>query len=198
MKRVLAASVVGAIAMFVWMFLAHMVLPLGTVGVQEIPNEAPVLSALSTSIGGQSGLYLYPGMALGPNPTMKQMRENMPAYEKKLATSPSGILIYHPAGRPGLNPAMLGLEFGKEFVMTLLALVLLSMTRLESYGSKVGFVAVVGLIAAMSTNISYFVFYGFPGSYTTAYIFTELMGFLAAGLAGAAVLGRGNKIAAAV
>ncbi len=189
--RVLLAAIVGAVAMFIWMFLAHMVLPLGTIGVQQIPNEEPILSALTTSIGGQRGLYLFPGMGTGPNPTMKEMREAMPAYEKKLASSPSGLLMYHPAGtRAGLNPGMLGLEFGKEFVMTLLALALLSLTRLDSYGAKVGFVTVVGVIAAMSTNISYFVFYGFPGNYTAAYMFTEAMGFLAAGLAGAALLRR--------
>ena len=197
MTRTLLASIVGAVAMFIWMFLAHMVFPLGTVGVQEIPNEAALLSALNTSIGSGNGLYIYPGLGLGPHPTMKQMRDNMPALEKKLATSPSGLLIYHPPGRPGLNPAMLGLEFGKEFVMTLLAFALLSTTRLGSYGAKVGFVALVGLIAAMSTNISYFVFYGFPGSYTVAYIFSEFMGFLAAGLAGAAVIGRGRSASAA-
>lgn len=197
MKRILLAAVLGAVAMFTWTSIAHMVLPLGSVGVREIPNEAPVLSALSASMGGESGLYLYPGMGLGPKPSMKDMRENMPAYEKKLASSPSGLLVYHPAGRPGLNPAMLGLEFGKEFAMTLLALALLAMTRLTSYGSKVGFVAVVGLIAAMGTNISYFVFYGFPGSYTAAYMFTEFIGFVAAGLAGVAVMGRANAKSAA-
>ncbi len=190
MKRVLLAAILGAIAMFAWTSIAHMVLPLGTIGVQEIPNEGPVLSAMSASLGAQHGLYLYPGMGVGPSPTMKERRDAMPAYQKKLAGSPSGLLIYHPAGQPGMTGAMLGIEFGKEFVMTLLALALLSLTRLTSYGSKVGFVALVGLVAALSTNVSYFAFYGFPGNYTLAYIFTEFMGFVAAGLAGAALMGK--------
>ena len=38
-KRVLIAGVLGGIAMFLWSSIAHMVLPLGMTGIQEIPNE---------------------------------------------------------------------------------------------------------------------------------------------------------------
>src|SRR5579872_2348251 len=72
MKKVLLAGLLGAIAMFVWTFLAHQILPLGEAGVKEIPNEAPVLSAMRSSIGNASGFYLFPGMGLGPNATSQQ------------------------------------------------------------------------------------------------------------------------------
>ena len=197
MKRILIAGVLGAIAMFAWTSIAHMILPLGTIGIKELPNEAPALSALNASAGAADGMYMYPGMGLGNNPSMQQMRDAMPAYEKKRATSPSGILIYHPPGRTDPMGPMLGIEFGKELGMTLLAAALLAMTRLETYGSKVGFFAVVGLIAVMATNVSYWNWYGFPTSYTVAYMFTDLMGFVAAGLAAAAVMGKGRAQAAA-
>jgi hypothetical protein len=61
MKRVLFASLHGGIAMFVWAFVAHEVLPLGEAGVREIPNEAPVLSAMRSSIGDASGFYIFSG-----------------------------------------------------------------------------------------------------------------------------------------
>ena len=195
--RILLAAIVGAVAMFAWTSIAHMVLPLGATGVQQIPNEGPVLTSLNGAIGSQHGLYMYPSLGVPPNASMKDMRDAMPAYEKKLATMPSGMLIYHPPGQTGMTGAMLGLEFGKEFVITLLALVLLSMTRLGSYGAKVGFVSVVGLVAAIATNVSYFVWYGFPGNYTLAYMFVEFMGFVAAGLAGAALMRTSNAAAAA-
>jgi hypothetical protein len=197
MKRVFLAGILGAIAMFAWTSVSHMVLPLGTTGVSQIPNEAPILSAMNASIGTQHGLYIYPALGVPANASMKEMRDAMPAYQQKLATMPSGLIIYHPPGQTGMTGAMLGLEFGKEFVITLSALALLSMTRLSSYGAKVGFMAVVGVIAAMATNVSYFVWYGFPGNYTLAYMFVEWMGFVAAGLAGAAVMRRANANAAA-
>lgn len=197
MKRVLLASILGAVAMFAWTSIAHMVLPLGATGVSQIPNETPVLSAMNASIGTQHGLYMYPALGVPPNASMKEMRDAMPAYQQKLATMPSGLIIYHPPGQTGMTGAMLGLEFGKEFVITLLALALLSMTRLSTYGAKIGFVAMVGVIAAMATNVSYFVWYGFPGNYTLAYMFVEFMGFVAAGLAGAAVMKQASANAAA-
>lgn len=197
MKRIFLAGLLGAAAMFVWMSISHMVLPLGTVGIKELPNEAPALSALYSSAGTSDGLYMFPGMGLGPNPTMEQTRAAMPAYQEKMKANPSGILIYHAPGRVDAMGPMLAIEFGKELGMTLLAAALLAMTRLESYGAKVGFFAVVGIIACMNTNVSYWNWYGFPTNYTGAYMFTEFMGFVAAGLAAAAVMKKGAATGAA-
>ena len=84
MKRVLLASILGAIAMFAWTSIAHMVLPLGATGVSQIPNETPVLSAMNASIGTQHGLYMYPALGVPPNASMKEMRDAMPAYQQKI------------------------------------------------------------------------------------------------------------------
>jgi hypothetical protein len=189
-KRVLLAGILGGIAMFAWSSIAHMVLPLGMTGVSEIPNENAVLSAMQTSLGGRSGLYLFPGMGLGPNPTMKDVNAAMPQYEKKLASNSHGLLIYHPPGGKAMEPRQLLTEFATEVVEALLSAWLLSRTRLASYAARVGFVFVVGLTAAISTNISYWNWYGFPGSYTAAYVSMQIVGFLVAGLVAAAVLKR--------
>jgi hypothetical protein len=118
------------------------------------------------------------------------MRDAMLEHAKTLATSPSGLLIYHPAGAGGMTGRQLGTEFANEIVEVLLAFLLLSLTRLTSYASRVGFIVVVGVIAAMPTNVSYWVWYGFPGSYTAAYTAVQIIGFTVAGLVGAAVLAR--------
>jgi len=187
-RRILLAGILGGIAMFAWSFVAHMILPLGMTGVSEIPNEAPVLSALQSSIGGSSGLYMFPGMGLGPNPSMKDVNAAMPQYEKKLAGNPNGILIYHPPGGKAMEPRQLIREFLTEFVEALLAAWLLVRTRLATYASRVGFVLVVGLVAAITTNIPYWNWYGFPTNYTLAYMLIEVVGYLVAGLVAAAVL----------
>ena len=54
--RILLAGVLGGIAMFVWTSIAHMALPLGEAGINEIPNESVVLSAMQSSIGEKTGL----------------------------------------------------------------------------------------------------------------------------------------------
>jgi hypothetical protein len=196
-KRILLAGVLAGLAMYMWTFVAHMVLPMGTVGIREIPNESAVLNGINSSIGTTDGLYMFPGMGLGPNPSMKQMRDAMPAYEQKLKTMPSGIMIYHPPGRPSMTGGQLGTEFVNEMIEAMLAVFLLSLTRLGSYGKRVAFMAIIGLVASMPTNVSYWNWYGFPGNYTVSYMAIQIIGFAVAGLVGAAVLGRGSAKALA-
>jgi len=99
-------------------------------------------------------------------------------------------------GGNGITLSRLAFEFLIEFLETLLAVILLGMTRLQTYGSRVGFVTLAGLLAVLGTNLSYWNWYGFPGDYTAAYMTTQLAGFFVAGLVVAALLRR-NATAAA-
>ena len=84
----------------------------------------------------------------------------------------------------------LGVEFGTEFLESLLVVLLLVCTQLHTFGARLGFVIVAGVLAAIATNISYWNWYGFPTVYTAAYIFTQVVGFFFAGIAIALVLKR--------
>ena len=189
MKRIFLAGLLGGIALFIWTSLAHMVLPLGEAGIGEIPNEAAVLDAMEKNIGQQSSLYIFPGFGLGPDATHEQKSNSMKHMGENLARHPSGILMYHPAGtRPLVMGRYLSIEFLTEFIEVLLALLLLSKTRLTTFGGRVGFIFGAGLLAAIATNISYWNWYGFPAVYTAAYVVTQLVGFLCAGLVAGLVL----------
>jgi hypothetical protein len=191
-KRILLAGILGGIAMFLWSFVAHDVLPLGTAGISEMPNEAAVLGSMNASLGQSSGLYIFPGFGLGSNATRQQKASAMKDYEKKLASNPSGILIYHPAGGSSLTPARLGTEFVTELIEAFLLVFLLAQTRLVSFGSRVGFVAVAGLLAAIATNIPYWNWYGFPLTYTLSSITMQFVSFLMVGIVAAAILKQGT------
>jgi len=188
MKRVLLAGLLGGIAMFVWSSLAHDVLPLGQVGVQEIPNEQAVLAAMQTSMGGGSGFYFYPGIGLGPNATGDQKRAAMQQYQQKLNANPSGILIYHPAGARALTAGQLITEFITELVEAILVVFLLAQTRINSFAGRVGFVTIAGILAAIVTNIPYWNWYGFPANYTAAYMSIVIIAFLITGIVAAALI----------
>jgi hypothetical protein len=187
-KRILLAGILGGVAMFVWASLAHMVLPLGQTGIEEIPNEASVLSAMHSSLGGKSGMYMFPGMELGASPTREQQHVAMEHYGENLAGNPSGLLIYHPPGAKALTPGQLITEFLTEVVEALIAVFLLAQTRLTSFGSRVGFVTLAGVLAAVTTNISYWNWYGFPGSYTAAYMSIEIVGYVIIGIVAALIM----------
>ena len=187
--RILLAGVLGAIAMFIWSAIAHMALPLGHAGIHNgFPGEEKVLAALQSGLGDKAGLYLFPGSGAGDNPTHEQEKEAFAHYPEKLAANPSGLFMYHPAGsRPMTMGKWLTVEFLKQLLVSILAVVLLAQTRISTYGGRVGFFFVLGLVAGITTNVSYWNWYGFPGAYTVPYMTIEIVGFLFAGFAAALV-----------
>jgi len=111
----------------------------------------------------------------------------------KLKTSPSGLLIYHPPGSDGMTTSMLIVAFAKEFAVSLIAAFLLARWALIAYTARTSFVALVGLAATLTTNVSYWNRYAFPTDYTLASMTTEFVGNLVAGLAIAAILPRNRS-----
>ncbi len=186
--RILLAGVLGGIAMFVWTSIAHMALPLGEAGINEIPNESTVLSAMQSSIGDKTGLYIFPGLGAGKNATREEKREAMKQMQQRIAANASGILMYHPPGRPFAFGKSLAVELSTEVLQAILVIWLLAQTRIGSFVGRVGFVVIAGILAAITTNVSYWNWYGFPGVYTGSYILIEIVGFVLVGVTAGLVL----------
>ncbi len=187
MKIVLAGAS-GGIAMFIWTSIAHMFLPLGEAGLREIPNESAVLSAMQSNIGEQTGLYIFPGPGVGKNATRQEKNEAMKHMGEKMATNPSGILMYHAPGRPMAFGRWLGIEFGTELLEAILVVFLLAQTVIASFAGRVGLVLVAGILASIATNVSYWNWYGFPCVYTASYMLIQIIGFFLVGIVAAFVL----------
>jgi hypothetical protein len=187
LMKILLAGFLGAVAMFIWTSIAHMVLPLGEAGISEIPNEQAVLAAIQSSIAEKSGLYFFPGLGVGPNATREQKNEAMKQEAAKMASGPSGLLIYNYA-RPFAFGKALTIEFATELVEAILVVFLLAQTTITSFAGRVGFVLVAGILAAIATNVSYSNWYGFPCVYTASYMFIQIIGFLCIGIVAAFVL----------
>ena len=186
--KILLAGVLGGIVMFVWTSIAHMALPLGEAGINEIPNEPVVLNAMQSSIGDKTGLYIFPGLGVGKNATREQKNKAMKEMQQRIAANPSGILMYHPPGRPFAFGKSLVIEFSTEVLQAILVIWLLAQTRIGSFAGRVGFVLIAGILAAITTNVSYWNWYGFPGVYTASYILIEIVGFLLVGIVAALLL----------
>jgi hypothetical protein len=99
-----------------------------------------------------------------------------------------------------LSPRLLVTEFLTELIEALIVVFLLAQTRLSTFASRVGFVLLAGILAAITTNMSYWNWYGFPGNYTAAYMFVEIVGYLVVGVVAALVLGKSDpaRLSAAV
>ena len=185
--RAFLAGILGGIAMFIWSFIAHDLLPLGEMGMREFKDEAAVLDALKTNLGDARGLYHFPGHRAGPNATRQEKSDAMKRAMEKAASGPSGLLIYHPS-REFTFGKLLGIEFATELLEAILVIFLLTQTSIESFAGRVGFVFLAGILAAIATNIPYWNWYGFPSRYTAAYMSIEIIGFLCVGLIAALVL----------
>jgi hypothetical protein len=186
--RVLLAGILGGIVMFVWTSIAHMALPLGEAGINEIPNESAVLSAMQSSMGDKTGLYIFPGLGVGKNATREEKNEAMKQMQQRIAANPSGILMYHPPGRQFAFGKSLVIEFSTEMFQAILVIWLLAQTRIGSLVGRLGFVLIAGILAAITTNVSYWNWYGFPGVYTASYMLIEMVGFVLVGVAAGLVL----------
>jgi hypothetical protein len=185
--KILLAGILGGIAMFIWTTIAHLALPLGEAGIREIPNESAVLDAMQNNIGAQTGLYIFPGMGVGKNATRQERNEAMKQVAAKAASGPSGLLMYHPT-RPFNIGKLMGVEFATELVEAILGVFLLAQAGIASFAGRVGFVFVIGILAAIATNVSYWNWYGFPGVYVASYMLITVIGFLCVGIVAALVL----------
>ena len=192
--RILLAGVLGGIAMFIWTSIAHMALPLGEAGINEIPNESAVLSAMQSNIGEKTGLYIFPGLGVGKNATREERSEAMKQMQQRIAANPSGILMYHPPGRQFAFGKSLAVEFSIEVLQAILVIWLLAQTRIESFGGRIGFVLIAGILAAITTNVSYWNWYGFPGVYTASYVLIEIVGFALVGVIAALLLRKRSPV----
>jgi len=175
-KRVLLAGVLGGVALFFWGGLSHMVLGLGELGVQGLPQQQPTVDAMQASIA-KPGLYFFP---------QGDGKGHLSSAE---TNGPWGILVYHPSGASVAMSRQLAIECLLNIGQALIAAFLLYLALgLSGYLSRVGFVAALGLLVAIGQSVEYWNWYGFPANYTAATIADKFIGFLIVGLIAAAVV----------
>jgi hypothetical protein len=189
MNRIFLAALLGTMAMYAWEYIAYEFLPLGmTTQFRKLPNEAVVLAALQNNIAENSGIYIFPDVWLEPNPKGKNA-ETRKDFAEKVARHPSGILIYNAAGARLIEKSrLMVVEFLTVLAQALVAVFLLSQTRLRTFGARLGFVLLIGVMAAIATNLGYWNWYGFPWSYTLYIMLIQVVGFFCIGLVAAFVL----------
>jgi hypothetical protein len=185
--RLFLAALLGAVAMFVWLMLAHMFTPLGEAGIDYLPGEDAVSAALTSSVGSRPGMYMFPTGGLTKGVSQEEQEKGMERMMEEMKTKPSGLLIYKPAGTTFNFARCLAIEFLTDFAIALIAVFLLAQTRIVTYAGRVGFVTLVGVLAAISANVPHWNWYGFSSTYAAANIFMAIVAMFFAGLVIAAI-----------
>ena len=185
--KILLTGIAGGVAMFFWGFVAHAQLPLGTAGMRYLGNsEDAVIAALRDHVK-EPGLYLFPFM--DTSLSGKEAEAAKKVGEEKTRSGPHGLIIVDLKGTEMLTPGMLGTEFVTNVITSLLAAFLLTQaTSLTSLGARVGFVALVGLVAGIAVNVPHWNWYGFPTAFTLAEMFEHVVGFCLVGVVAALIL----------
>jgi hypothetical protein len=181
-KKILLASILGGIALFIWGSLSHMVLGIVDAHIKQIPNEDAVLASMQHNIK-EPGFYFFPGyehsldMSDEPQTTTQK-------WEQKVREGPNGILVYNSQGREPLEPSQLLIELLTNIVAAFLAAILLvkALGGVPSFGARVLFVTQLGLFARIVADVPYWNWYGFPLDYTISTMYDDVIGFFLVGL----------------
>lgn len=181
MKAILTAIVAG-LTIFFWSFIAHMFTPLAEAGIDYLPEAKRVAATLAGAIGAKDGIYMFPTGGLTRESSKAEKRAAMDKMIEEMRTSPAGLLIYRRPGTPFSFGKCLTVELMTNVVQAAFLVWLLLRARIASFGARVAFVMAAGLLAAITTNISYWNWYGFNGTYTAAYMTIEIVGFSLAGI----------------
>ena len=174
----------GGIILFVWSFLAWVVLPLHTSTLHPIPNEDAVVSALQPALPAKG---VYP---LRANPGMSADKATQEAWLAKMAQGPTGLIIYDPGG---VDPMMAG-QMGIGFVIDILSALVVSWLLTRSTAFSAPYIARVmfcGMFAIFATVFDYLTMWnwmGYPADFTSALIVDALIAWLLAGLGIAAIV----------
>jgi hypothetical protein len=187
MKKVLLPGILGGLVVFIWSAIAHMALPIGSMGLKTIPStEDAVLGAMKSNIQ-EPGLYFMPGHDMSRNPTEAEM--------KKYEVGPTAFLVYHPTGVTPMSAGQLLRQLGFQILGGLIAAFIVSLT-VASLGMRAFMVMLVGLFSWLTISLPQWNWYRFPAAFIIGVGLTSVIGWLLGGLAIAWLVQRAEKRAA--
>jgi hypothetical protein len=195
-NRILLAGLLGGLALFIWEFVAHDVLPLGTAGLSALPDEAGVRAALKEKIPA-SGFFYFPAPVFTPGMTGQQKQAAMTKAMDLARTGPAGLMVFNRAGEEGITVRRLLTQFLADVVAIIVAGFLLTRLSTTGYGSRVLFLIVLSFFPGLRADLPMWNWYGFPSAYIAAEILIDVVGFALAGLIVARMVRSRPKMTAA-
>lgn len=184
MKHTLLGGLVGGVILFIWSFLAWVILPLHEPTLHSIKNEDAVRTALQSTLDTKA-VYVFPH-----GPENKTDQAGMTAWEQKMKQGPTGMIIYDPQGSdPMMTNQMLPGFLINVLTGILIAWFLKRSTALASpYLARVAYCGMFGIFISAVSHLSAWNWMGFPGDYTTAMIVDSLISMVLAGMGIAAIV----------
>ena len=181
MKTIIAA-LIGGVLLFVWGFVAHVMLPFSEKALKPVPNEAAVVDVLRGNVT-ENGVYVVPHLNY-----MQASEAEQQAYADKVAHGPSALMVVRTGGVSMDMKRELPMEFLSNVLAALVAALAVGGLGIRSYGARVGTLFAFGVVAWLSISVSQWTWYGFSTDFLISDLVDQWGGWLLAGLGMAAVL----------
>jgi hypothetical protein len=184
--RIAVAALIGAIVVFVWQFIAHMVLPIGMMGFRLPQNEDAVLQAVSTGLT-TPGIYMLPSL----DPAKMKDEAVVKAWSDKANKNP---FVFAVVSAPATgDPMSMGPQLTTQFITNLIAALLASFVLAATtwtFGLRVFGSLAFGLFGWLANVVPQMTWYRFPSDFIVGGLLEQGIGWLLAGIGIAWWLGR--------
>jgi hypothetical protein len=184
--RIGTAALLGAIVVFFWQFLAHMVLPIGQMGFRQPANEDVVLQAVTTGLP-QPGIYYLPTI----DPNKMNDEATVKAWAAKSQKNPFVWAVVNTS--PTGDPMSMAPQLTKQFITNLLAALLATFVLAATawtFGARVIGATAFGLFGWLMNIVPQWNWYRFPSDFLVGNLLEQGIGWLLGGIAIAWWLGR--------
>jgi len=184
--RIFVAALIAAVVVFLWQFVAHMLLPIGQMGFRLPTNEDVVLQAVSTGLP-TPGIYYLP--SIDPNKMNDEATKK--AWAEKSLKSPFvwAVVNAPPTGDPTSMGPQLTKQFITNFLSAWLATFVLAATA-WTFGPRVLGALAFGLFGWLMNIVPLWTWYRFPSDFIVGNLLEEAIGWILGGIAIAWWLGR--------
>lgn len=183
--RILIAAILGGIVLFFWGFVAHTVLPIGEMGMQQPVNEDGVLESVKSGLPNP-GIYMLPSL----EPEKWGDEAAMQPWIEKAKSNPFAYVVVAP---PMADPAAMGPQLVKQFICNFLGSAIVAWLLAATtwgFAARVIGATGMGVFAWVSAVVPMWNWYRFPTDFMVAGLIEQGVGWLLGGIAIAWWLGR--------
>lgn len=172
MKKIILASVLGALTMFLWGAISWIALPWHTSTMHSLSNEDAVAQLIKSS-NPPNGTYMIPGFA-----------NDKVARDAKAKQGPIVHMYYQNEGQDPMSAMFFIKGIALDVLVLLLAVSMLSKISwsLATYSNRVKFMTMIGLIVGLSARLGDSLYLGIPLEFSGPMVIDEVISWTLAGL----------------
>ena len=173
-KKIMIATLLGGLTLFVWGAFSHLVLFKGD-GFTPLPAEDQLIGLLKTKVP-ERGLYFFPGKDFN-----NSTKEQDALFDSRFRSGPVGLLLYRPVGGDPFAPKKLIIQLFSNLLSVFIAVLMAALTA-TGFWKRVMLITALGLLACSSISTIYWNWYEFPSRFFVAQVLDVVIGFFLAGL----------------